>query len=577
MLTLYTKSLLILITIVLLNVATIAQTSSQEKEQNNINNLLGGQWKVFLREADGVELNFWMTVEISRAGNSYRWEAYSHQGAAREIVGGATAFLGSLLGKLPPKEALVYIGDGTVEEQGSVAQLKGMLKSPFLGNREFTGKLSGGVIRAQLKRSTSGDAAGTMEFVRDDSQTPLRDYQKLGREVERVIRGAIYDPSLLGREDFIRFLNEFNRRLAIARDDLDAITAFQAGKQSLSISHINFIRNPSLASRSLEEIINGSNDKNPENLVRLNFPVPQVAFLRVLKWDRVTASIDKAFEKIDAAKPRILILDIRSNPGGDATSMTPLAHLLGEPTFVGAFLSRKWYEKHSALPTTTEMSGLDVITSDKPPTELFSQLRERGAVMAQTTIKPPRFDGAVYLLIDKGTASASEPLAHILKKSGRATLVGERTAGAMLTALPQDVGDGWLITVPEADFIAADGTRLEGNGVQPDIKTNSNDVFLAVADQIEKNLPFSAAMLRGASYETLKRPTDAEKAYRSSLKIADSQDPKPDVKIRATVYKRLAAILKTRGDLKGAKKEYEEVLRLVPDDAEALAAIRSNP
>jgi tetratricopeptide (TPR) repeat protein len=147
----------------------------------------------------------------------------------------------------------------------------------------------------------------------------------------------------------------------------------------------------------------------------------------------------------------------------------------------------------------------------------------------------------------------------------------------MLTALPKAVEDGWLITVPEADFIAADGTRLEGNGVQPDIKVTSNEVFIAVAGQIEKKLPFSAAMLRGSSYEALKRPADAEKAYRASLKVADSQAPKPDVKTRAGIHKRLAAILKMRGDLQGAKREYEEVIRLIPEDAEALAAIRSTP
>ena len=472
---------------------------SSYKEQSRIDARLDGRWKVSLRESDGVEIDFWMTIESRQSENTYRWEAYSRSGAAREIVGGGTALLGSLLGKLPPREALIFIGDGSIAEQGNVVQLKGALQSPFLGNREFVGRLAGGVIRADLKRSASGETAGTMEFVRDNSQAPLRDYQKLYREAERTIRSSIYDPSLLTRADFVRFLEEFNRRLATARDDLDAITAFQASKRSLQTSHFNFIRNPGLASKSIEEIITGSGHKNPENLVRLTFPVPQVAFLRVSKWDRVTAGVDKAFEQIDAAKSSVLILDIRNNPGGDTTSMAPLAHLLSEPAFVGAFLSRKWYEKHAALPTVAEMANLDVVTSDKPPTELFEQLRERGSVMAKTMTKPPYFDGAVYLLIDKGTASASEPLAHILKTSGRATLVGERTAGAMLTALPKAVDDGWLITVPEANFIAADGTRLEGNGVQPDIKVTSNEVFFAVAGRIEKNLPFSAAMLRGSS------------------------------------------------------------------------------
>lgn len=578
MFTLYSKSFHVILTVLLFFAAASAQNSVPNGRKSDIDSRLQGRWKVALKESDGVEIDFWMTFETTRAGNAYAWEACSRAGAAREIVGGGTAFLGALFGKLPPREALVFIGDGTIEERAGALQLKGALKSPFLGNRNFVGSLSEGKIQAELKRAASNDAAGTMEFVRDESQTALRDYRKLGQEVENRIRGAIYDPKLLERADFVKFFEEFNRRLSTARDDLDAIGAFQASKQVLKISHIEFIRNPTLASKPIEEIINNGGAfaaKNPDSLVKLSFPVPQVAFLRILKWERVAAAVDRAFERTDVAKPRVLILDIRSNPGGDATSMSPLAHLLKKPVSVGAFLGRKWYERNSSPPASAEITNLDAITSDQPPAELFKQLQTRGAIVGKTVTKAPHFDGAVYLLTDKGTASASEPLAYLLKTSRRATLVGERTAGAMLTALPHRVGDGWLVTVPEADFVAADGVRLEGKGVEPDIKVASNDVFLEVANQIEKTLPFSAAMLRGESYESLKRPAEAEKAYRKSLGLSDSQNPKPDAVSLAFVHKRLAAILQARGDAEGAKREYEVVLRLVPNDAEARAALRS--
>ena len=57
--------------------------------------------------------------------------------------------------------------------------------------------------------------------------------------------------------------------------------------------------------------------------------------------------------------------------------------------------------------------------------------------------------------------------------------------------------------------------------------------------------------------------------------MSDSQNPKPNAKTLASVHKRLAAILQSRGDAQGAKREYEAVLRLEPDDAEALAALQS--
>jgi tetratricopeptide (TPR) repeat protein len=188
--------------------------------------------------------------------------------------------------------------------------------------------------------------------------------------------------------------------------------------------------------------------------------------------------------------------------------------------------------------------------------------------------REPHYGGTVYLFVDRETSSASEPLAHALKVAKRVTIVGQRTAGAMLTALPQALRDGWVVTVPQADFVAADGTRLEGRGVQPDIATDPGDVFLTVADRIEPTLPFSGAMLRGGSYEGLKKPADAERAYRAALRVADRQTPAPPVSARAALHKRLAVILEARGDQAGALREYREVLKLVPDDAEALAAVR---
>jgi len=534
---------------------------------------LNGTWRVSLHETDGVELVFRMTFAVT-GKEPLRWEAYTRQGAAREMVGGGTAFLGRLLGKMPPHEALIYIGDGTAEERGDAVSLKGVLESPFLGHRDFNGILTDQTIRGDLARSSSGVKAGTMEAVRDNSTEALRDYPALGAELERAIRASIFNPVLLQRREFSQFFDEIGVRFARARDDLDAVGAFQALKPSLRTSHLEFIRNPRLASRTVEDVIAGDKDINPDTLVRLSFPVPEVAFLRITKWDRVAPAIDRAFERIDSAGSRVLILDIRSNPGGDATSMAPVAHLMNQQAMVGTFLGRKWYEAHGAAPTSSDLAGIRSAGSDVSPLQLLNDLREHGALVGRVVPRAPYFAGAVYLLVDHTTGSASEPLAHFLSATRRATIIGERTSGAMLMALPHALRDGWVAIIPEADFIAVDGTRLEGNGVEPNIKTAPTDVFLAVADQIETTLPFSAAVLRAGSYETLKRPADAERAYVAALRVANQQRPVPKPTWLAGVHKRLAGILMTKGDRQGALREYAEVLKLVPNDAEALAAVR---
>ena len=68
-----------------------------------------------------------------------------------------------------------------------------------------------------------------------------------------------------------------------ARDDLDATGAFQAQKPSLGISHLEFIRNPRLASQSREDVIVGDKDVNPGTFVRLNSPAPE-EYRSVVPW-----------------------------------------------------------------------------------------------------------------------------------------------------------------------------------------------------------------------------------------------------------------------------------------------------
>ena len=525
-------------------------------------------WRITLREPDGFDIDFRMTFAATGSG----WEAWSRQGAAREMVGGGVALLGRMFGKMPSKEALIHIGDGTMRREGPVTHLTGTLESPFLGRRKFVGTIDNDRLRAELTHASSGAKAGTLDGKRDPGSGAIRDYTALATELEAAIRADFYDPSLLTSREFVRFFDELKKRFAGARDDLDAIVAFQALTLSLGVSHFDFIRNPRYAAHSLEDILSGDPSVDPATFVRLTFPAADVASLRITKWDRVGPHVDRAFERIASSKAQVLILDLRGNPGGDASSIAPFTHLVRERTIIGAFRARPFFERAATI--KSPLADLPVLEANASPAQLIRDLRKHGGVTGVAVPREPHFAGPVYLLVDGRTSSASEPLAHALKVAKRATVIGERTAGAMLTALPHALGDGWVVTIPQADFITADGRRLEGAGVEPDVKTDPNDVLFAVADRLTATLPFSAEVLRGGSYETQRRPDDAERSFRAALRVADRQTPAPAAADRAAVHKRLAKMRQAKGDQEGALREYREVLKLVPDDAEALAAVR---
>jgi carboxyl-terminal processing protease len=74
----------------------------------------------------------------------------------------------------------------------------------------------------------------------------------------------------------------------------------------------------------------------------------------------------------------------------------------------------------------------------------------------------------VVLLINGGTRSGKEVLAHGFKQYGLGTVVGTTSAGALLAGRAYLLSNGNLLLVAVAD-VSVDGKRLEGVGVTPDI------------------------------------------------------------------------------------------------------------
>jgi carboxyl-terminal processing protease len=137
-----------------------------------------------------------------------------------------------------------------------------------------------------------------------------------------------------------------------------------------------------------------------------------------------------------------IVLDLRGNPGGLAALVMGVGgHFLDEPLSLGEMRMREATLRFVVNPQRVTEDG--------------------------TRVEP--FGGPFAILVDPLTASTSEVFAGGMQALGRARVFGETTAGqalpALVTALPN--GDRLLHAV--ADFTAADGSRLEGAGVTPDV------------------------------------------------------------------------------------------------------------
>ncbi len=104
----------------------------------------------------------------------------------------------------------------------------------------------------------------------------------------------------------------------------------------------------------------------------------------------------------------------------------------------------------------------------------------------------PQWRKPLFLLINGGSRSGKEVVAFAVQKQKIGTLVGERSAGAVLAGSPFLLRDRSLLFLAVSDVLV-DGERLEGRGVLPDVEVVDQLPFAEGRDpQLEKALGLAA-------------------------------------------------------------------------------------
>ncbi|HSK78952.1 MAG TPA: S41 family peptidase [Thermoanaerobaculia bacterium] len=109
---------------------------------------------------------------------------------------------------------------------------------------------------------------------------------------------------------------------------------------------------------------------------------------------------------------------------------------------------------------------------------------------------PATWTKPLVVLIDGGSRSGKEAVSRALQRHKLGTLVGERTAGAVLAGKPILLADGSLLYLAVSDVLV-DGERLEGVGVTPDVGVAGELPFAEGRDgQLERGLEVAAGAVR---------------------------------------------------------------------------------
>jgi carboxyl-terminal processing protease len=163
----------------------------------------------------------------------------------------------------------------------------------------------------------------------------------------------------------------------------------------------------------------------------------------VIRFNVWMTAVDREFQKaMDTYRNADgIVIDLRGNPGGLAAMLMGISgHFVTERKALGTMKTRDAELRFVANPRFVSASG--------------------------QRVEP--FGGPVAILVDAMSGSASECFTGGMQGIGRARVFGQVSMGQALPALFDKLPNGDILIHAYGDFVAADGTRLEGRGVVPD-------------------------------------------------------------------------------------------------------------
>jgi carboxyl-terminal processing protease len=227
---------------------------------------------------------------------------------------------------------------------------------------------------------------------------------------------------------------------------------------------VQMIRGKAGTKVTLTFLRDGTTDPIVKEITREKINVPSVilsyvgndksiAHIKVMKFGAETdGEWNKAVKEVsDNPAVKGLVLDLRNNPGG---------YLQGAVDLAAEFLKNG-----------------SVVVSE-----------ERGDG-TKRDFKTDRFglfnDLPTVVLVNGGSASASEILSGALRDQRGIKLVGEKTFGKGTIQEPEDLENGAGIHITIAKWLTPSGTWVNGNGLEPDVKIE-NDPKTTEDEQLQK-------------------------------------------------------------------------------------------
>lgn len=176
-----------------------------------------------------------------------------------------------------------------------------------------------------------------------------------------------------------------------------------------------------------------------------------LAYIRISMFDQITADDFKThLDGLLKEDPKGLVIDLRNNPGGSLGQVVDIAdQILGNQMIV--------YTENRVGQKREYKSGF------------------------------MKVDLPITVLVNGGSASASEILAGAIQDTDSGTIIGETTfgKGVVQTVIPLDDGTGFKLTTSQ--YFTPNGRNIHGIGIEPDMAIEMPDSYYELDEPTDED------------------------------------------------------------------------------------------
>ncbi|MBL9000502.1 MAG: hypothetical protein JNK25_05135 [Phycisphaerae bacterium] len=398
------------------------------------------------------------------------FKANTPPGVAWNLVGGVQGALGPLLAPYLFPQGMLLVWESTSPDPAAGRDGEGWIGistiGPFRARTRTPAK--GGPTRIELP---DGRLLAAMRVSPTSDEIPRADFASIVQNMERIAEEHPWEPPRRAA-DLQAYFSDVRGSLPHVTDDVSfAFACGLAWRKHSGLAVPAAFRGADDDSGREVRALGGT--LSPINVTREN--ATGIATIEILSLLDVR-SIDDAVSEALSPPPRALIIDLRNAGISNLSALRLVSHLSDRPLDAGCFIRAVIEDRGKAVGSASSVP----LAAPDDYSQASEVLKRQGGVRVSIEPHPHAFKGPVAVLVTGRTRSVVEVAARVLAESGRAAVVGQRTAGKPRLHAEHAVGWGYIVRTPEFIWLPVAGPTID-KGLAPTLQVSADKAPVAAA------------------------------------------------------------------------------------------------